>query len=385
MIQAILKKELLDAFRDGKSVATALLIPVIFAVASFGMTQFMVSVQEGSKSIYLPVDGKEKTAPLVDFFLEHGVMVVDAPNNPEQAIRDQEEDLILIVPDNFNENFRQQNIAVLNLLSDQSRTSSNIKVQRVKALIQHWSSSTGALRLLTRNISPGIANPVKVNHINVSSEQRVASKIIAGLPMIIMMIAFASGIGIIADMASGERERKSLEPLLINPVSYSQVFLGKWAAAISMTVIVAAIGVALQFVSVNAAPLAQLGFRLDMGAGKFFVIFAIMIPVVFLATSLQLFISLFARSFKDAQSYNSIIIMLPMIPGLYLTFNSGNAELWQMLVPILGPTALIVDTIAGDGANLSYAIIASVVSLACAGVFAVMGVHLLKREKTIFS
>ncbi|MFL0810854.1 MAG: ABC transporter permease [Agarilytica sp.] len=385
MIKAILKKELLDALRDGKSVATAFFIPVIFAAVSFGMTQFMVSVQKGSQSILLPIDGKENIAPLVDFLLEHGVQAVDAPNNPEAAIRAQEQDLILVVPENFNALFRAQQVATLNLLSDQSRTNSNVKVQRVKALIQHWSTSTGALRLLTRNISPSIATPIQINDINVSSEQRVASKIIAGLPMIILMIAFASGIGIIADMASGERERKSLEPLLINPISHNQIFMGKWAAAIAMTTFVSAIGVALQFASINASPLAQLGLRLDMGIGKYLTIVFLLMPVIVFATALQLFISLLARSFKDAQTYNSIIIMLPMIPGLYLTFNSGNAELWQMFVPLLGPTALIVDVIAGDGVKLLHTLTAGAVSLTCAAGCLYLGIQLLKREKTIFS
>ncbi len=384
LVAAVIKKELLDALRDGKSMATAFLIPIIFALVSFGFTHFAVSLQDGSKEISLPVKGQHLAAPLIAYLKESGISIVKATDNPEQAIIDRQIDMILVIPEDFPSRFREQNVAALNLLSDHSRTQSRGKVTRIKALIEQWSMSTGALRLITRNISPEIANPIKVNSVNVTSDQRVASKILAGLPMFILMIAFASGIGIIADMASGERERRSLEPLLINPISHQMIFFGKWAAAVFVTSIVSAIGVALQFISINLSPIAQLGLRLEMGIDKFFVIFLLLIPIICFAVALQLFISFFARSFKDAQSYNSLVIMLPMAPGLYLTFNSGSAEFWQMFVPVLGPTALFVDIIGGDGAAIGDIFLASATSLICAAICAYAGITLLKREKTIF-
>ena len=122
-----------------------------------------------------------------------------------------------------------------------------------------------------------------------------------------------------------------------------------------------------------------------MVLNEFVLIVAIVIPFILRASALQLLVSFFARSFKDAQSYNSLIVMLPMVPGLYLTFNSGSAETWQMLVPILGPTALIVDVIGGEPVLLRHAIITSGTSIVTATLFIVLGILLLKREKTVFS
>ncbi len=384
MFTVILKKELLDALRDGKSMATAFFIPVVFALVSYGSTLFVASVQKGTESIELPVHNAALAAPLIDYLQEQGVTIVPAPASPEEAVRNREATMVLIIPDEFPDDFRAQKAATINLLSDHSRTQSRSQVGKVRGLIEQWSMGTGALRLITRNISPGIARPVQVNSVNVSSDQRLASKVLAGLPMFILMIAFASGIGLIADMASGERERRSLEPLLINPVSHHTIFFGKWTAALCVTAVVSAIGIALQFVSIHLSPMAELGIRIDMGIDKFIIIFLVLVPVMALAVALQLFVAFFARSFKDAQSYNSLIIMLPMAPGLYLTFNAGSAELWQMFVPVLGPTAIFVDVISGDGVNLLYVMIASLVSLAAAGLCAAGGIHLLKREKTIF-
>ncbi len=381
---AIVRKEILDALRDGKSLATALLMPIILALVSFGTLKFLVSIQESTSEVTLPVSGAEFIKPLIDSLEEKGVNIVEAPEDPEKAIKNRRFDMVLVVPQSFEEDFRSQKSAEINLLSDHSRSESQAKVAHIKNLISYWSISTGSLRLIARNVSPGIANPVIVNNVNVTSAERSASKILAGLPMFILLIAFASGIGMISDMASGERERRSLEPLLINPISQTVVFLGKWMAATLVTFTVTTIGIVLQFISINASPLAELGLRLEMGIDKFFIILLIIIPVIFFAVALQLFVSFFARSFKDAQSYNSLIVMLPMIPGLYLTFNSGSAETWQMFVPMLGPTALFVDIVGGDGASAIHILITSLTSTLCAAIFALAGISLLKNEKTIF-
>ncbi|MEH6559246.1 MAG: ABC transporter permease [Oceanicoccus sp.] len=382
---AILGKELLDAMRDFKSLSTALFMPVFFAIFSLGSLHFIVNIQHSNDQITLPVQGMENAKPLIDWLTEAGITVVPAPENPEDNILSQASDVILIIPENFAEDFREQRPAILDLLSDHSNSKTQGKVRKVRQLINQWSMKIGAIRLLTRNISPAIANPAVINDVNVSTDQRVAAKILASFPMFTILIVFASGIGMASDMTAGERERKSLEPLLINPVPYAYVFLGKWSAAVLVTFCITLLGIGLQILSINIAPLDELGIRLTMGLKEFVVIVAIVIPVIFLASALQLLVSLFAKSFKDAQSYNSLIVMLPVVPGIYLAFNSGSAESWQMLVPVLGPTALIVDVIGGEPVMLQHAIIASGTSIAVTTLLVLLGILLLKREKTIFS
>ena len=382
---AILNKEILDAIRDFKSLSTALFMPVFFALFTLGSMHFIVNLQNSSEQITLPVQGMENAEPLMAWLSEAGITIVSAPDNPRDAVLEQTSDVILIIPEQFAENFRQQRPAYMDLLSDHSRSKTQGKVGRIKQLINQWSMKVGAIRLIARNISPAVASPALINDINVSSDQRMAARILASFPMFTILIVFASGIGMTSDMTAGERERKSLEPLLINPVPYSYIVLGKWSAAVLVTFCITLLGVGLQILSINSAPLEELGISLTMGLNEFALIVAIVIPVILLASALQLLVSFFARSFKDAQSYNSLIVMLPMVPGLYLTFNSGSAETWQMLVPILGPTALIVDVIGGEPVLLRHAIITSGPSIVTATLFIVLGILLLKREKTVFS
>lgn len=381
----VVKKELLDALRDSKSMATAFLLPIFFAAISLGSMYFAVAMQKTSATISLPIQGSQYIAPLIAQLEEAGIQVVEAPADPEQAIRDKQVSMVLIVPETSEDTFRRQAVVELNLLSDHSRSEVHSQVNKVKGIISQWSAKVGALRLLARNVAPDVANPIQLRETNVTGEQRLATRILGGLPMFIFLIAIVSGIGMTADMASGERERRTLEPLLINPVSHTTIFLGKWLAAVGLSFVIAAMGIGLQFIAVNFSPLAELGLRISLGWQQYFMIVLILIPIIFFAISLQLSVSFLARSFKDAQSYNSLITMLPMLPGFYLMFYSSSAETWQMFVPVLGAMALVVDIISGEPTAFAHIVLAAVVASLCAVLCAVAGVWLLRREKTLFT
>lgn len=383
LLWIVAKKEMMDARRDSKSLAAALLGPVFMALLFAGSFHIAVKMQDTSDAIDLPVVGAEYAQPLMQRFAEAGINVVNAPANPEQSIIDQQWDVVVVIPSEFVENFRQQKSAHIELLSDHSRGEASPKVNKVRNLINQWSGEIGALRLITRNIDPGISRPISVQDINVTSDQRVAAKILAGLPMIMMVIIFSTGVGMASDLAAGERERKSLESLLINPITPAMAFLGKALATGIVAFIIVTFGIGLQVISVNFAPLADLGIRLSFGFDTYLLILSLAIPVLILATSMQLLVSYFARSFKDAQAYNMLIVMTPTVPSLYLIFNSGSPELWQMVVPVLGTTALFVETLSGEGLALGHVFLASASNLILAAVFTFLGVSFLKRESTI--
>lgn len=379
-LKSVIKKECLDARRDGKSLATTFLMPILFAAMTLGSLFFFVSMQEGSQDFSLPVKGGEHAPELVQWLEESGITVVVAPEDIHQSILQQEWDAVLQIPSTFGQHFRQQRSASVLLFADQSRTSSQAKIGRIRELVQHWSATTGALRLIARNVSPEIAHPIKISEVNVSSDERLAAKVLSGLPLIIMLIAFVSGIGMSSDMAAGERERRSLEPLLINPVSHSTLIWGKCLAGVLVSIAISAIGVGMQFISIQFAPLAELGLSIELGFAEYITILLLLVPNIFLAVAIQLLVSFAAKSFKDAQSYNSLVTLLPMIPGLYIIFNSGAAETWQMLIPVLGPQVLLVDIISGDGLSLIHGVLASLVAVALGLVTLSLGVAQLKRE-----
>lgn len=379
-ILTVIHKELLDTRRDLKAIMPALMMPLFFAAMTFGTIQFVVSVQDQPQTFELAVAGADRAAPLMQSLREAGMDIIEAPADPVAAVSNRDLNMVLVVPDDFNERFRAQKHANLDLVWDISRTDSHAKVSRVKNQLNQWAAATGSLRLLSRGVSPEVSQVLKINDVNVASDQKMASKILGAIPMVILLLAFVTGAGMSSEMAAGERENKTLEPVLITPISHTTLFLGKWATALAVTFVFALLGVALQLVSVNAAPLEQLGLRSQLNLSDFVAIMLVLVPVMILATALQLLVSFLSKSFKDAQSYNQLLMFLPVIPGVYILLSGAGFEAWKMWVPLLGSQLLIVEIFSGQAVPLIAGAIAGLTSLSCAALFAFIAVRLMKRE-----
>ena len=382
-IRAVLGKELLDASRDRRALLTSLLMPLLFAIVTLGSSHFILHSQTQSSDFTLTVLHPERAVPLMQHLQQAGIKIKPHYLEPRHILEQQQADMVLVVPETFSETFRQQKPAPITLYWDQSRIELQPTMYRLKGLIQQWGGSIGGLRLIARGVSPEVSQAIKIHEVNVSPEQKLAVKILGGLPMIIVMIAFMSGIGIASDMAAGERERRSLEPLLITPSKPHELFIGKWLAALSLTLGFSLLGVALQIWAVNMAPLEQLGLAVTLNVQSYLQIILVLLPLMMLATSLQLLLSLLAKSFKDAQNYNSLLILLPVVPGFYSMFASSGLTQWKLFVPILGPQTLIVEIIGGEPLPVAAWVICCLANLGAAILIAWMASRLLRRESII--
>lgn len=378
-LKAIVGKELTDALRDGKSLATALLLPIAFAIMSYLSIHFIADTQSKAKGFAITSDNVKKITPIIQWLSENNIRIIN-----KQEDRSSHKPFIeMQVHDEFDSQFRDQKPAIIELHYDQSNTQAQAQAQTLSRLLMQWSSQNSALRLLARNISPDIAQSLQVKHINTTEQARRETKLIASLPIVIMLMAFVGGVGMAAEMAAGERERQSLESLLINPVPRWIIVVGKWLAAVIISLIIAAFGVGLQFIAISQAPLAELDLRIELGLDKYAMMMVILLPVIGLACALQLFVSFLARSFKDSQSYNSLILMLPMAPGIYLILNTQLANLPLMLVPVLGPQILISDLISNQFPQLLFLITSAATSFIITGLLLALTVKLINRESMI--
>ncbi len=251
--------------------------------------------------------------------------------------------------------------------------------------MQQWNSEAGLLRLMARGIDAKLARPLAVARINVASEQARAQTILGMVSMFVLMAAFVSGVGIAVDATAGERERKSLEPLLVNPVPRRQLILGKWLAASVFSTLGLVLVMGLNLLALQNVPLEELGISFILGPREITGILLATIPVGFFATALQLLIGLFARSFKDAQVYIGLMSLLPMLPYYYNLMNDSGRELWMNLVPLLGQNMLLTDIVSGRTPAMTDFLLAAATLLLWAGVALVLATAQLKRERLLFS
>ena len=383
-MMAILQKELRDGIRDRRSLMSALLFPLLGPILCAVLLNTVANSSARSKPLELSVVGAENAPSLVAFLFTNGVEIQAPPPDPETAVRDGKLDVVLIIPEDYGERFRSGQSARVELVVDNSRSSARHNISRSKKMLQAWSSQLATLRLLARGVSPELLQPVKIDEVDLSTPQKLAASLLDMITMFVILAAFFCNMYLAIDATAGERERRSLEPLLINPVDRDVIVLGKWGA----TVIFGAAGVMMTLVfttiTMGFVPLEDIGVRISLGPPVIGAILLVTMPMTFLAGAMQLLVASFARSFKEAQTYISLILFLPMLPGIALTMSPVKTEDWMMMVPMLSQQLLVSDMMRGDPTGVLRHALAIISTMVISGFFLWWTARLFRKETIVF-
>jgi sodium transport system permease protein len=346
----VMLKELRDLFRDRRTVAVALLMgPLLIPVMILGagsLVQKRISTQMQS-ALEVPVVGAEHAPNLVAWLGSKNLTVIDPPADPEARVLDETYRVILRVPEGFGEAWRGSQPATIELLYDSTRQDSQIPLTRVTRALNEYGQSVGALRLLARGVSPGVAAPLQVSPLDLSTPEARGGQVVGSiLAYLLILSGFLGGAYLVVDVTAGERERQSLEPLLATPGSRGAIMSGKIAAAcafgmLTLLLMLLAFGVSMQF-----GPAAAL--RLDASWLSVAKLLLVLLPMVMLGTTLLTLISASVKSVKEAQSYMSILMLLPMLPTIMLMINPVKTATWMLATPFLAQNQLILRVTRGE-------------------------------------
>lgn len=187
--------------------------------------------------------------------------------------------------------------------------------------------------------------------------------VLAGMMSVFVLVsAFVGGMSVAMDTLAGERERRSLVPLLLNPVGRSEVAMGKWLAVS----IFAIAGFALNLF-VFAIVLKNSGIHLIGNSPRLLLLVTCgLFPLPLLAASIQLLISTVCRSVKEAQTYLSMVVFLPKGLGLFLVFVPAAAQTWFPFLPLVGQQMQLESLLKGSAAPLYQAAMLGCINLAFA-------------------
>jgi sodium transport system permease protein len=381
----VARKELTDGLRDRRAIYT-LIFSTLFgpALIAFMFTQ-LAGQERAAQEIKVPITGRGN-GPLLVHWLEQqpGVQVVEGPVKAEAAVRDRTQDFVLVIEKEFAEKFRDSRPAPVKLISDSTRQSSRPQVKRLESLLNRFSGQMGGLRLIARGVSPQVASALKIEDIEISNAAQRAATIFSFVPLFLIVAAFSAAMQIATDATAGERERFSLEPLLINPVPRWQLVGGKWlAAAVAATVGMAAT-LALMAYALSRLSLEDLGVRFHLGVAECLLIFAAVAPMGLLAPAMQIYLACFAKTFKEAQSYMAYVLLAAMLPGLLATFYPIADKPWMRPLPLMGQYVLATDILSGKIPSVLAFMSAAALAMAAAALFLWFATRLFYSEKIIF-
>lgn len=168
-------------------------------------------------------------------------------------------------------------------------------------------------------------NPLAITRRNMASEERMGGMFMAMIvPMMLVMWAILGGMYTAIDVAAGEKERLTLEALLISPISRFQLVFGKFLAVVVTSVGAALISLTSMFVSVQVIAPALAGensevlteVAMNIGAAQFFLLLVVAVLTAGWASPIEIALSVYARSFKEAQTYLSPLSIIVVIPAV---------------------------------------------------------------------
>ncbi len=350
-ILAVFLKEVRENLRDRRTVINTLLTGPLMAPFIFVLlinTMVARELDKAEKPLPIPVQGAEHAPSLIEALKQLGAEIKDAPADPEAAVREQEVDMVLRIPPSYAEAWRKGEQAQVELIFDPSQRDSNGPVARASAMLQGYSQRTGGMRMMARGLSPQVTQPLVVARRDQSTPQSRGGTMFAILPYFFVLGAFIGGMALAIDTTAGERERQSLEPLFANPVPRWRLLAGKLAATCAFSATTVLLSIIAFAIAGGFLPTEKLGMTLDIGLR--FTVYALlaMLPLVLLLAALQTLVAAFAKSYREAQTYLSLLMIVPAIPSILISILPVKAAMWMYATPIVGQSLIILRLLRGD-------------------------------------
>ena len=227
-------------------------------------------------------------------------------------------------------------------------------------------------RSLVSSAFYALMGPLVVGMVSIAVHGEKSSAVLVSMTSIFALVAtFVGGMNVAMDAIAGERERRSLLPLLINPILRRDVVLGKWMA--------------ISLFAVAGVVLNLSGFAI-VAAFPFHLLIAVtlaLIPLVLFAAAVELLISTWSRNIKEAHTYLSLVIFLPMGIGMFLVFFPHMASAW-FLLPVAGQQLLIDLLTKGAPVSLVSSLALSLITAAAAALILLAAAKLLHRDEFVY-
>jgi sodium transport system permease protein len=382
----VLRKELKDSLRDRRAMA-ALVFSVLAGPAVIAiMVDRIADRERQAEQVRVPVVGADRAPALVEWLrAQSGVEITPGPAEPERAVRDGTEDLVVVVSNDFPDRFRGVRAASVDLVFDGSRQTSRPSLNRVRELLARYSGEIGALRLVARGVSPEVAAALRVKSVDVSTSQERAASILNFLGLFMLVSALLGGLQLATDSTAGERERQSLEPLLVNPVPRSALAAGKWLAASTASVVAVVLTMGFSVLLLKHVLAPDIGIRISLGPAQLFDMLIAALSICPLSAAVQTTVGIYSRSFKEAQSYMGVLITVPVMAiALVGALYPMNSQPWMYAVPMLAQFVLVKEVIGGAPPGLLAYLVTSAVSLGIAVALLALTTRLLRSERVVF-
>jgi sodium transport system permease protein len=385
-ISAVIRKEVTENFRDRRTLLSALLMgplfgPILFAfVINLSLKQQLGNEGE---ALDLPVLGQEHAPNLVAYLASQNINVMDAPGSRDAAIesvKSGRHDVVVIISESFGDELSASVAATVEVITDQANTTAERESRRALRALGAYSQELASIRLSARGVSPGLLRPINIDMVDVSTPSGRSAILLGMLSYFFLFALLTGGMNLAIDATAGERERGSLEPLLCLPVDRDQLILGKILAACFFMALSCLLSLSSFMVVLKFLPLEDLGMTPNFGPDVVLFAFFVLLPFTLLGASLMTLVASFTKSYKEAQTWVSAILLAPTLPILIVSILQVRPSTELMLIPSLSQHLLLVGVIKNEPVNMLHLAVSVAGTLVAGSLAAWLCARLYRRE-----
>ena len=385
-LRTVFVKEVRDNLRDRRTLLSALLMgplfgPILFAfVINISLKQ---SLSDDSEPLDVPVVGREHAPNLIEFLKSHNINISEAPADRAaalKAVKTGEHDLVLVIPETFGAQLADTIPAKVEVISDLANTQAQRQSRRAVRALRSYNQQLAALRLRARGVSPVVLRPLNIDVVDVSTPSGRSALLLGMLSYFFVFALLTGGMNLAIDSTAGERERGSLEPLLCLPVTRDQLIFGKIFAACLFMAVSLGLSLVAFYVMLKFVPLEKLGMTPNFGPGVVAKAFLLFVPFTLLGASLMTLVASFTKSFKEAQTWLSVVLLAPTLPILIVSILMVRPSTELMLIPSLSQHLLLVGLIKNEPVNMLHVLVSVSGTLIIGGMVTLICARLYRRE-----
>lgn len=383
----VFRKELTDASRDRRTWMVVLVSSILAGpISLLLLSKFVASVEENVARREVFLAGGAAAPTLANFIQRAGGTVKEAPADFRELVRSGElQNAVVVVPPDFEARLRRGESVRLDVMFDDTSSRSQGPARATLGMLRAFSRELGSQRLLARGVGLQVLSPVDVEEINLAAGKSRGAQLLFLVPWLALLGAVVGAISVAIDVTAGERERGSLEPLLMNPVSTPAIVIGKWAvvAACSAAVVV------LTLVGFRGAmvfiPSENLSALMQFGAAESALFLAMLLPFAAMIAAVNMFAATYGRSHKEAQTYASYLTMLVNFAPVIPLFLSVRDAAWQLYVPAMAQQVVMMRALRGEAVGAADILVPAAMAIGITVLALGAQARLLRNERIVFS
>jgi sodium transport system permease protein len=376
MISKILNvfgKERKDTFRDRRTVFAALAYSFLGPALLVVVLNFLATQATDETATKISLLGGDNAPNLVE--------PVESDDSPQDLIGSS--NALLIIDENFQRDIAQGLKGRATLYVDRTNYKNSSRANRVRGLINQFAGGLSDARLLALGVPPSLVQPMHLETKDLSSAGATAKTISFLLIYFFVLAPFFSSLSVSIDTTAGERERKSLQTLLAQPVSTSELVIGKWLIGVLFGVTGTLITVFGGLTALGYTPIEVLGIKLNFGLDAQIAMLISLVPLALMVAALQILVSLSAKSYKEANTYLQLISFAPVIVGLTLSLSGRQIEGALSYMPVISHLQNTQFALLEGGIELTAVLISGAICLALTVLCLFLAAKRLKSESIL--